>query len=117
MRKIFLAGPYGHIDKDVVEQRFQLSNKVAAQIVRAGSAVFSQISMSHPINAQFTDLDKAGIGKVWAPVDEVFMEAMDELIVIDVPGWKESAGVAREIKFFEDRGRQVHLWSEVESTF
>ncbi len=117
MRKIFLACPYGHNDKEVVEQRFELSNKVASHIVRAGSAVFSQVSMSHPINAQLTDLDKAAIGKVWAPVDEVFMDAMEELIVVDAPGWQESSGVAREIKYFQDRGRPVHLWSEVESTF
>ena len=62
-------------------------------------------------------LDKAGIGKLWAPVDAVFMEAMDELIVIDAPGWKESSGVAREIDFFKARNRRVSLWSEAESDF
>lgn len=117
MRKIFLACPYGHADSLIVEQRFELSNAVAAQIVRAGAAVFSQVSMSHPINQQFADLDKAAVGALWAPVDRVFMEAMDELIVIDAPGWKESSGVAREIEFFKQRDRRVSLWSEVEGEF
>lgn len=117
MRKIFLACPYGHADSAVVEQRFELSNAVAARIVRGGAAVFSQVSMSHPINAHLTDLDKAGIGKLWGPVDAVFMEAMDELIVIDAPGWKESSGVAREIDFFKARNRRVSLWSEAEGDF
>lgn len=117
MRKVFLACPYGHAEKSVVEERFDLSNKVAAKIARSGTVVFSQVSMSHPINAHLGDLDKAGIGALWAPIDQAFMEAMDELIVIDAPGWKESSGVAREIEFFKSRDRRVSLWSEVEGEF
>jgi hypothetical protein len=117
MRKIFLACPYGHVDKSVVENRFDVSNEVAAKIARAGAVVFSQVSMSHPINHYLADLDKAGIGKLWAPIDQVFMDAMEELIVIDEPGWKESAGVAREIDFFKERDRRVSIWSEVKHEF
>jgi len=117
MRKIFLACPYGHADKNVVEQRFHLSNAVAAKIARSGSVVFSQVSMSHPINAHLSDLDKAGIGALWAPIDAVFMESMTEIIVIDASGWEQSAGVAREIDFFKRKGLRTSLWSEVESEF
>lgn len=117
MRKIFLACPYGHADKVIVENRFQISSAVAATILRSGATVFSQVSMSHPINAYMTGLEPAAIGHLWGPVDAVFMEAMDELIVIDEAGWKESAGVAREIAFFQQRGRRVSLWSEVQSEF
>lgn len=117
MRKIFLACPYGHADKTVVEQRFEISNIVAAQIIRNRAAIFSQVSMSHPINRHLTNLDKAGIASLWTPVDAVFMGAMEELIVVDVPGWQESAGVAREIDFFKARNRRVSLWSEVKTDF
>ncbi|MDX7951374.1 DUF1937 family protein [Lichenihabitans sp. Uapishka_5] len=117
MRKVFLACPYGHPDGAVVEERFELSNAVAAKIARAGGVVFSQVSMSHPINRHLGDLDKAGISALWAPIDQSFMQSMEELIVIDAPGWKDSSGVAREIRFFEDRGRRVSLWSDVEAEF
>ena len=117
MRKIFLACPYRHADSAIVEQRFEISNRVAAQIARTGAVVFSQVSMSHPINAHLADLDKAGIGRLWAPIDQVFMEAMEELVVIDEPGWKESAGVAREIAFFKERNKAVSLWSEIQADF
>jgi Domain of unknown function (DUF1937) len=117
VRKIFLACPYGHQDPDIVAQRFAISNKVAAAIMRSGHAVFSQVSMSHPINAAMPDLDRAAIGKLWAPVDEVFMAMMDELVVVDADGWQESAGIKREIAFFEARGRKVSLWSQVEAEF
>jgi hypothetical protein len=117
MRKIFLACPYGHTEKAVIEHRFEVANAVAAKIARSGSVVFSQVSMSHPINRHLSDLDKAGVGKLWAPIDAAFMEDMTELIVIDEPGWKESFGVAREIEFFKTNDRRVSLWSEVRHEF
>lgn len=117
MRKIFLACPYGHADAAVVERRYDVANAVAAKIVLSGSVVFSQVSMSHPINRYLAGLDKAGIGRLWAPIDQAFMEDMTELVVIDEPGWKESAGVAREIEFFRTRNRRVSLWSDVAQEF
>ncbi|HHP7836591.1 TPA: DUF1937 family protein, partial [Serratia marcescens] len=102
MRKIFLACPYSHADANVVQQRFI-----------AGNAVFSQVSMSHPINLCLQDLDKTAIGTLWAPIDALFMAAMDVLIVLDLPGWQESGGIKREMDSFAARGCRVSLWSEV----
>lgn len=117
MRKIFLACPYSHADANVVQQRFLACNQVAARILEAGHAVFSQVSMSHPINLCFEGKDNAAIGKLWAPVDALYMAMMDELIVLDLPGWKESGGIKREIEVFESSGRRVSLWSEVSAEF
>lgn len=117
MRKIFLACPYSHVDAQVIEQRFLACNQVAATIIEAGHGVFSQVSMSHPINLCFAGKDNATIGKLWAPVDALFMSAMDELIVLDLPGWKDSGGIKREIEVFETTGRRVSLWSEVRHEF
>ena len=83
MRKIFLACPYSHADAEVVEQRFRACNEVAATIVRAGHVVFSQVSMSHPINLCLAELDRAAIGRLWAPVDAFYMDHLEELIVLD----------------------------------
>ncbi|TBU86626.1 DUF1937 family protein [Phytopseudomonas dryadis] len=117
MRKIFLACPYSHADAAVVNERFLACNAVAASLIEAGHAVFSQVSMSHPINQAFKGKDNAAIGKLWAPVDAVFMAVMEELIVVDLPGWELSSGIKREIEFFEGKGRRVSLWSEVRAEF
>ncbi|BBP76770.1 DUF1937 domain-containing protein [Pseudomonas gingeri NCPPB 3146 = LMG 5327] len=117
MRKIFLACPYSHAEATVVHERFIQCNRVAAQIIEAGHAVFSQVSMSHPINLAFVGKDSQAIGKLWAPVDALFMEMMGELIVLDLPGWELSSGIQREIEFFRQRGRLVSLWSEVSVEF
>ena len=117
MRKIFLSCPYSHADAEVVEQRFRACNEVAATIVRAGHVVFSQVSMSHPINLCLAELDRAAIGRLWAPVDAFYMDHLEELIVLDLPGWRDSAGIRREMEFFEAGGQRVSLWSEVEHEF
>ncbi|WP_395607859.1 DUF1937 family protein [Pseudomonas sp. B22129] len=117
MRKIFLACPYSHADAAVVQERFIACNAVAAGIIEAGHAVFSQVSMSHPINQAFAGKDSTAVGKLWAPVDAVFMELLEELIVLDLPGWELSGGIKREIAFFEARGRRVSLWSQVDQEF
>ncbi|MGC0362904.1 hypothetical protein ABH922_000888 [Rhodococcus sp. 27YEA15] len=117
MRKIFLACPYSHADPGVVESRFIESNRTAAAIVESGNVVFSQVSMSHPINLTFVDKDKAAIGNLWAPIDEIFMDMLDELIILDLPGWDQSSGIKREIEFFESRDRRVSLWSNVSGEF
>ncbi|WP_447588908.1 DUF1937 family protein [Aquipseudomonas campi] len=117
MRKIFLACPYSHADAEVVHERFIACNEVAAAIVESGNAVFSQVSMSHPINQAFVGKDSAAIGKLWAPVDAVFMDMMEELIILDLPGWDLSSGIKREIEFFKNKDRRVSLWSEVKAEF
>jgi hypothetical protein len=117
MRKIFLACPYSHADASVTHDRFIQCNKVAASIIESGNVVFSQVSMSHPINLAFEGKDSAAIGKLWAPVDAVFMDMMDELIILDLPGWDLSSGIKREIEFYKSRGQKVSLWSEVMGEF
>ncbi|EID73099.1 MULTISPECIES: DUF1937 family protein [Rhodococcus] len=117
MRKIFLACPYSHADPAVTHERFLASNEVAGYIVESGHAVFSQVSMSHPVNLTFIGKDNTAIGTMWGPVDRVFMDAMEELIILDLPGWDRSSGIRREIEFFESRDRRVSLWSEASAEF
>lgn len=117
MRKIFLACPYSHADASLAHDRFLQCNKVAAVIVESGNAVYSQLSMSHPINLAFEDKDNAAIGKLWGPVDAVFMEMLDELIILDIPGWDLSSGIKREIEIFKAKGCQASLWCEVSTDF
>ena len=50
-----------------------------------------------------------------APIDALFMAAMDELIVLDLPGWQESSGIKREMDSFAARGR-VSLWSRLRAS-
>jgi hypothetical protein len=49
---VYLASPYTHADKAVMEDRFRAACRYAACLMRRGINVFSPIAHSHPI-AQF----------------------------------------------------------------
>ena len=114
MAVYFLACPYSHPDQSIVESRFDDCTLAATKISLAGFPVYSQITISHPMNLS---LAKNMPGKKidWAPLDKEFMDKCDEIIILELDGWKESSGVQREIDYFKDRGAKVWLFSEFEA--
>jgi hypothetical protein len=44
---------------------------------------------------------------VWVAFDEPFMDASVEAVVLMLPGWEESRGVAREIAYFTAQSKPV----------
>lgn len=104
MRKIYLAGPYSHPDSLVREQRFTMLNKVAAILMAQKDIVFSPISMTHPIA---TECNLPLGWDFWEANDRAFIEWCDVLVVAKLPGWKESAGVEKEIAIAKGMGKEV----------
>ncbi|QUJ66619.1 DUF1937 family protein [Photobacterium sp. GJ3] len=64
MTMYFLACPYGHEDRDTVMYRFDECTKAAAKIFQSGRAVYSQITMSHPVNEVIQE-NQLGENIVW----------------------------------------------------
>lgn len=116
MTMYFLACPYSHKDKNIVIKRFNECTKTAAKIFQSGRAVYSQITMSHPVNELIAQND-LGQHVDWAPIDKEFMDKCDEIIVLEMDGWKESSGVQREIDYFRNRGAKVWLFSDFEKEY
>ena len=101
---IYLASPYSHDDPAVQEQRFQQVCRVAAAMMRDGQHVFSPIAHTHPI-AQHGDLP--GHWQYWEAFDRWFIERCEKVVVLMLPGWKESRGVQAEIRIAEELGIPV----------
>jgi nucleoside 2-deoxyribosyltransferase len=95
--KIYLACPYSHKDQYIINERFHLVNKKAAEIMEQGHIVFSPISHSHPIS-EHTHVDPQN-HDFWLKQDFAFIDWCDELWVYTLPGWEESEGVKREIAY------------------
>jgi hypothetical protein len=90
---IYLAVPYSHFNREVVELRFKAVNKVAAKLMAGGAFVFSPISHTHPIA-------KEGLPKgwdYWEPYDRLMISKCDMMMVLKLPGWEDSVGVTEEI--------------------
>lgn len=100
----YLACPYSHPDPAVREQRWQAVNVAAGNLMRAGLMVFSPISHTHAI-AVVGDLPTGW--DYWAAFDRAYLEACNKIIVLKLPGWEESQGVAGEIAIALELGIPV----------
>ena len=95
MEKIYLATPYTHTDRKVMNYRFKKINYIAGMLMKKNIAVFSPISHTHPIAVAY-GLPKCW--EFWKKYDSLFIGWCDELWVYTANGWKESIGVEEEIK-------------------
>lgn len=96
---IYFAQPYSHIDPKVMEERFQLGAKKAAELMVQGNIIFSPISMCHPM-AVYGKLP--GGWDFWEKFDRTFLSCCHKLIVYRLPGWETSKGVTAEIKIAQE---------------
>ena len=100
---IYLASPYSHPDPEVMRTRFMQACEAAAILMLAGNLIFSPIAHTHPI-AQF-DLPKGW--EFWEKYDRAFLDVCSSMIVLRLPGWKESKGIAAEIAIMEAADKPI----------
>lgn len=94
---VYLASPYSHPDPDVRQQRFVEVCRVAARLMTEERvAVFSPVAHGHPV-AEHGGLD-AMAHAFWMSQCLPFIHAADEVVVLKLDGWQDSAGVASEIQ-------------------
>jgi len=91
---IYLAVPYTHPNREVIELRFKAVNKVAAKLMAGGAFVFSPISHTHPI-AEEGELLKGW--DYWKTYDRLMISKSNMVMVLKLPGWVDSVGVAGEL--------------------
>lgn len=90
----YLAQPYSHPQRYMLEARFAKVNQLVAILMRAGLFVFSPISHTHP-PALIGGLPTGW--EYWAAYDELMISRCDGLIVHMDEGWRTSRGVSDEI--------------------
>lgn len=94
MKLEYLACPYSHSSKEVMGQRFNIVNKVAAKLIAKGRFIFSPISQSHPMVEYGLSTD----WEYWQEYDNFILSHCSKLIVLCLPGWDTSVGVQAEIQ-------------------
>ena len=90
----YLATPYSRYEYGR-ERAFVEACKAAAILLKRGLFVFSPVAHSHPI-AEHGGIDPL-CHQTWMPLDLAMLDECAGLLVIMMPGWKESIGVQREI--------------------
>lgn len=120
---IYLASPYTHPDPKVREERVRVTAIHAADMMRLGRHVFAPIVHGHEITrhwaavhpehlrvADEVDLERAHHGW-WMAQCMAFLRHASELVVLQIPGWMESAGVKIETRLARELGIHVRYRS------
>lgn len=105
----YIACPYSHPDANVRAQRYAAVNKLSASMMNSGKYVFSPISHCHQM-AEDHGLPTTWI--FWEDYDRMMISKCNELIVLMLPGWRESLGVQSEILIADELGIPVIYLSE-----
>lgn len=106
-RIVYLACPYSHLDMAVRLERFDASTHAAAELIRRGMFVYSPITMTHPVDLVLAEEGGSMGSDYWCDFDEAFMDVCAEMIILTIPGWEQSRGIAREKEHFASRGKPV----------
>ncbi len=92
----YLACPYAHSDRAVMEKRVQAATETAYTFFQRGISIFSPLTHNSP-------LVNMGIGNGWEGKWEGFDLGMlgraQKLYILTLPGWEDSRGVAEEIAY------------------
>lgn len=93
---VYLACPYSHPTAELREHRFFQANHAAKWLFNKGYGVISPISQGHAIG-QLGGV--SGDWAAWEKTDLRMIKAADALIVLNIPGMRESTGVTAEVAF------------------
>lgn len=99
----YLASPYSHPSFAVREQRFRDACRATARLLASGITVFSPIVHGHPLVDHGLPTD----WPFWEPYDREHLVRCDGVLVLMLDGWRDSVGVAAEIRIAGELGKPV----------
>lgn len=88
-----------------IEQAWTDACLACARLIEAGVPVYSPIAHTHPI-AVLGEIDPYA-HDIWLPADRPLMEAAHGMILLMMPGWRESRGIWHEVEHFWRAGKPV----------
>jgi hypothetical protein len=100
----YLAIPYSSDDESEMDYRAEVSDFIFSVLSKEGRTIYAPISSCHHI-AKTYGLPRDF--KFWKSMCEVFVSNSVKVIVVMLPGWKESVGVMAEIELAETLGIEI----------
>lgn len=102
---IYLASPYYHPDPLIMKTRYLLAKQATVGLLSQDIWVYSPIVHNHP-------LEMIREHEFWMRYDLDMLRRCDSLLVLDIPGWKESKGVGIEIDIAKQLGMGIDFVNE-----
>jgi hypothetical protein len=102
----YIATPYTQFPTGL-QDAFETACRVTAELMRHGIPCFSPIAHSHPL-AIIGGLDPVD-HELWMRSDAPMLNAACGCLVVMLPGWRDSRGVAHEIAEFTSHSKPIHF--------
>ena len=102
---IYVASPYTHHDKGVVEENYRRVSRYSAEIVSEGLVAISPITYGHTLvgfKSMRTDWE------FWTNFCLSLLSKCDSMHVLMIEGWDKSRGVAEEIEYAKENNIPIH---------
>jgi len=90
----------------VREARYHAALRAVAKLMSDGKVMFSPIAHTHPVD-QYVPRELATKHEFWMSMDIPILRHAAELIVLTLPGWDLSRGVAEEMSVAKEEGIPV----------
>lgn len=91
---IYLASPYSHPDKKIMNQRYETIIIVTGKLMERGLHVYSSIVHCHPLAVRF-DLPRDH--DYWDDYNAKMLKNASMLMIVELDGWQDSKGITSEI--------------------
>lgn len=101
---VYVAAPYYDDDKELMLERHDTITRFTAALVTEGAAAFSPVTYTANLD-QYQGRHPDG----WYSFDLHFLHYAKALVVLTLPGWKESKGVLTEMGYARGIGIPVKL--------
>lgn len=107
---IYLMAPYTHEQHTVCQQRFELITLVLGELMQQFPYdwVFSPITQGH-VTVPFLPPVVAHSHKFWMQQCEHALREADRVMLLPLPGWRESKGITQELDWCAEWDKPVVL--------
>ena len=97
---VYLAAPYTHDDREIVEARVSETAYIAGEILAlTKKPIFAPTVMGHAIEKVIAEKGHTISYDAWVEIGLAALKKCDLMLIALISGWEESAGVEREVSY------------------
>ena len=111
---IYIASPYSHPDPTVMQRRFEEVERFTAWCLKRDLIAISPIVYGHEM-AKKHELPTDAAW--WARFNHRLFNQCTLMYLLQLPGWRESKGVALELEWAKESFHAVVRWRPTETDF
>jgi nucleoside 2-deoxyribosyltransferase len=110
----YLASPYSHPQKKVMQERYIEQGRIASILIRKGYHLVTPIEMCHNISKRY--IFPTGY-RFWERRDRALIQHCDGIIICLMPGWEDSIGVTDELRYSRKLKKSVRFFDPEQEKF